>query len=478
MTYLKLFAFVSAFLISFASFSIHANQPDALAQEIEQAIQPDALTQETEDAIRSGSLFIENSSFITFKDASEFTPGSTALPLIDPPDESKRGLKSVPFGEHSTGQSKEALAEAMALNGQVLAILDTINAVHVKMSAAEAEKWRQDERVESVEQDMLLTLFGTQTNPGWALDRIDELTPKLDNTYTYTNNGAGRTVYVLDSGLDLRPSNPKVVTEFGGRAQIVWDANYNSGGPIPPDWGVDCLGHGTNVASVIGGKTKGIARGVSLKIAKVTRSCTDFFLDNDNARLSDIAIPLNWIAFNESAGTIVNLSNGIQLGEGMCGEQKNGILDNAVKNAHNRGKIVIVAAGNDGCNTANFSPTYLSQAFVVGGTMSDRIAQGQDAKHHLSRTGWNISTFAPGVNVSTLDKSGNPTTGSGTSLSTAILSGIFAISCQSAGSFCNNITTGSQAYNALKAHGVMNTVTDPGGAQLTGATSRFIPQKW
>ncbi len=364
----------------------------------------------------------------------------------------------------------------MDLQGQVLAILDTMNAVHVKMSAAEAEKWRQDERVESVEQDMLLTLFGTQTNPGWALDRIDELTPILDNTYTYTNNGAGRTVYVLDSGLDLRIS--KVAAEFGGRAQIVWDANYNSGGPIPPDWGADCLGHGTNVASVIGGKTKGIARGVNLKIAKVTRSCTDFFLNNDNARLSDIAIPLNWIAFNEAAGTIVNLSNGIQLGEGMCGAQFNSILDNAVKNVHNNGKIVVVAAGNDGCNTANFSPTYLNQAFVVGGTMSNRIAQGQDAKHHLSRTGWNISTFAPGVNVSTLDKNGNPVTGSGTSLSTAIVSGIFAISCQSAGSFCNNITTGSQAYNALKVHGVIGTVTEENGSTLIGATSRFIPQKW
>ena len=405
MTYLKLFVFVSAFLIPFASFSIHANQPDALAQEIEQAIQPDALTQETEDAIRSGSLFIENSWFITFKDTSEFTPGSSARPLIDPPDESKRGLKSVPFGEHSTGQSKEALAKAMALNGQVLAILDTINAVHVKMSAAEAEKWRQDERVESVEQDMLLTLFGTQTNPGWALDRIDELTVTLDNTYTYINNGAGRTVYVLDSGLDLRKS--KIRAEFGGRAEIVWDVNYTGGYPTPDWWGADCtptnVSHGTAVASLIGGKTKGIARGVSLKIAKVTRGC-NFLLNNDDARLSDIATALNWIAFNESAGTIVNLSNGIQLGVGICGTQKNSILDNAVKNAHNRGKIVVVAAGNDGCNTANFSPTYLSEAFVVGGTTEDLIPapDRKDERHPRSRTGTNISTFAPGWQVDTL----------------------------------------------------------------------------
>jgi len=92
--------------------------------------------------------------------------------------------------------------------------------------------------------------------------------------------------------------------------------------------------------------------------------------------------------------------------------------------------------------------------------------------------GTNISTFAPGWQVDTLDKNGNPIKTNGTSLSAAMLSGIFAIACQSGGSFCNNITTGSVAYNALIFHGVMNTVTDPGGAPLTGATSRFIPQKW
>ncbi|GJL74234.1 S8 family serine peptidase [Nitrosomonas sp.] len=456
----RILALAGALFISFVSFSVMPTQADSLALE-------------TEEAFRSGNLYIENSYFIGFKNASAFDLEPRDQPLIDLPDESKRGLGIAPFGEHSTGQSKENLAGMMGLQGEVLSILDSINTVHVKMDSDEAERWRKDERVEYVEQDMLLTFLGTQTNPGWALDRIDEIAVTLDNTYTYTNNGAGRKVYVLDSGLDLRIS--KVATEFGGRAQIVWDVNYNSGGPIPPDWGADCNGHGTSVASLIAGNTKGIARGASLKIAKVTIGCS-FDLDNDPIRLSHIVTALNWIAFNETAGTIVNLSNGIQ--PGGCGPAFSSTLDNSVKEAHNRGKIVVVAAGNDGCNTANFSPTHLSEAFVVGATSSNKISSGKDAKASQSRTGWNISTFAPGISVNTLDKNGNPIIASGTSLSTAMLSGIFAISCQSAGSFCNTITNGTQAYNALKVHGVIGTVTDPDGTQLTGATSRFIPQKW
>ncbi len=42
-------------------------------------------------------------------------------------------------------------------------------------------------------------------------------------TYVYTNTGAGREIYILDSGLDL--SNPTVAAQFGGRASVIWDVN-------------------------------------------------------------------------------------------------------------------------------------------------------------------------------------------------------------------------------------------------------------
>ncbi len=174
----------------------------------------------------------------------------------------------------------------------------------------------------------------------------------------------------------------------------------------------------------------------------------------------------------------MNLSNGIQPGE--CGPVYNTSLDNAVKGAHNNGIIVVVAAGNDGCNTANFSPTHIPEAFVVGGTTKILVlSQGKDERPNDSRTGTNVSTFAPGIDIPALDKNGNPVTTNGTSLSTAILSGIFALACQSAAPFCDNLTTAAPAYTSLKNTGITGTVTDQSGAPLSGgAPSRFIPQRW
>ncbi len=178
------------------SFSINANAADAL-------------TQETEKAIQNGDLFIKDSYIIGLKKASVFNQDADGSLLIEQPNELKRGQENVPFGEHSTGQNKETLAATMGLQGEVLAIFDTINAVHVKMDAEEAEKWRKDERVEYVEQDLLMALLATQNNPGWALDRIDEIAPTLDNTYVYNKTGAGRTDICsrLRLGLDNTPSS-------------------------------------------------------------------------------------------------------------------------------------------------------------------------------------------------------------------------------------------------------------------------------
>ncbi|MEQ1635947.1 MAG: hypothetical protein ABL903_04595 [Methylococcales bacterium] len=178
---------------------------------------------------------VEGSYIVTFND-----PVGSEKSMIDPP--TKMQHSPVPFGEHSTGQSKQALQNDLAINGKVNRIFETINAAHILMDATEALRLRQDKRVKSVEQDALFTFATTQTNPGWALDRLDQSTTVLDNKYNYNYNGAGRTIYIIDSGLAL--SNPTVAAEFGGRASIFYDF-FNTGGS-------DTLGHGTVVASVAG----------------------------------------------------------------------------------------------------------------------------------------------------------------------------------------------------------------------------------
>src|SRR5438034_11325926 len=89
----------------------------------------------------------------------------------------------------------------------------------------------------------------------WGLDRIDQQTEPLSRTYTYTSDGAGVNVYIIDTGIWT------LTADFEGRADNVYDAFGLTG--------EDCHGHGTHVAGIVGGATYGVAKGVSLHAVRV-----------------------------------------------------------------------------------------------------------------------------------------------------------------------------------------------------------------
>jgi hypothetical protein len=405
------------------------------------------------------SSLIEGSYTVIFKG-----PTGKEKPFIDKADLSKKDVKGyvavAPFGEHSTGQRKEDVEKALGLKGKVNRIYDTMNAVHIFMDAKEAYRLSQDKRVKLVEQNHKMTVATTQNSPGWGLDRLDQPTTALNNQYNYTNTGAGRTIYILDTGLDL--TQPNVVAEFGGRAANFYD--FNVGGT-----GADCNGHGSMVASVAGGNTYGTAKGATLQIVKITDNCSG------NSNTGDWSASFNWLATNAPHGTIVNLSSA--LSDSTCNPVFEQGLEDAIANAHDAGIIVVIAAGNDICNTADFSTTSLPHAFVVGATDDTRLALGQDAKAWFSSFGWNVSAFAPGQNVDGINQFGNFVSGSGTSFSAPYIAGIFAVACQAVGAYCNTTPT-ADMYTALRNTGMLGTVTNSDGTPLTGATSRFISQQW
>lgn len=401
--------------------------------------------------------FVTDSYIVTFK-----KPSGMEKPIIDPPNEMNRG--QTPFGIHSTGQSKEKLAAQLNLRGKVVSILETINAIHVNMTADEAQKLSLDKRVLHIQQDRVVNAL-VQNNPGWALDRLDELAPTLDNTYNdIPSTGAGRTIYILDSGLAL--GNSTVAAEFGGRASVIWDVNGGTGD--------DCNGHGTQVASVAAGNVYGTAKGATVIVAKITTGCTG------SSSIATSATAFNWLAINAPRGSAVNWSHGLSDSSGACGPVYDVPLESAIQAAHNAGIIVVVAAGNDTCNTANYSPTRIAEAFVVGATTQNRIlSNAQDEKASFSRTGWNISTFAPGQTVAALNYTGVQVLSNGTSFSAPYITGLFATACQAAGTFCNTAISAAPLYQALRDTGTLNTVTNTGnGTLVTGATSRFISKQW
>lgn len=408
------------------------------------------------DADRS-DIFVKDSYIVTFK-PSKGNFRSPVVPALS--REELLGRAPVPFGETSTGQSREALATELGLRGEVASIFDAINAAHVRVDAVEADRLRKDPRVLRVEQNMRGTTTQTiQVNPGWALDRLDQPLPPLNNQHVFNANGTGQTIYILDSGLDL--ANAAVRNEFGNRATVLWDVNGQAG--------ADCLGHGTQVASAAAGTTRGIAKGATLIIAKITTGCTG---GSDTATW---ALAFNWLAVNAPRGTIANLSSGLQYNNGACAPPAViQAVEDAIRAAHNAGIIVVVSAGNDGCDTANFTPTRIPEAFVVGATDQTRFAFQQDARTTFSRFGTNISTFAPGQQVATITFNGQAFNSSGTSFSAPYMAGMFAVGCQVVAPMCTTEPV-ANLYGALRGIGVVGSVVNPGGAPLpVGTPSRFI----
>lgn len=406
-------------------------------------------------------LFVEGSYIVTFKPS---TPAARSPVMPSLPREQLRTRAPAPFGEHTTGQSKEGLALDLGIRGQVVSIFDAINAAHLKVDADEANRLRKDPRVLRVERDMRTTAAQTvQLNPGWALDRLDQPLPPLNNQYVYNASGAGQTIYILDTGLTL--ANPAVAAEFGGRATVFWDVN-NAGG-------LDCHGHGTQVASVAAGASRGLAKGATLIIAKITDACTR------NSTVATAVLAFNWLAANAPRGTIANYSYGFQNANGACSPGIVSVdMENAIRAAHNAGIIVVVSAGNDGCDTNNFSPTRIPEAFVVGATDNTRFAFTQDARPTWSRFGANISVFSPGAQVAAINFDGSPVLTSGTSFSAPYMAGMFAVGCQvvaTQATTCTNAPNAGTLYALMRGIGTLGSVVDPGGTALpAGTTSRFI----
>ncbi|SCN47800.1 PREDICTED: similar to proprotein convertase subtilisin/kexin type 9 preproprotein [methanotrophic endosymbiont of Bathymodiolus azoricus (Menez Gwen)] len=370
-----------------------------------------------------------------------------------------------------TDEAKQDIADELNLDGEVIDIYDGINGILVNIDLTEALRLSALDQVESIEEDSTIpeAAFSTQKNSGWGLGRIHQSTATSDNSYQYEYDGSGRTIYVLDSGLNI--NNSKVAAEFGGRASVIWDVNFAGKGE-------DCTGHGSMVSSAAAGKTYGVAKGVTLKMAKISVGC------RRSTSIAATVKAINWIAENAPRGSIVNWSYGFKdrgpyIRIPCIRTYSSPALEAAIKKAYNAGMFVVIPAGNDACDTKNYSPTNIPESFVVGATSNLDFANGKDRIASFSRKGTNISGFAPGTNLLLMNKDGHPISKSGTSFSAPYVAGTIAVVCEHEGTRCESGNEDmATLYRVFREAGTLNTVTNTDGTTLTGATSRFIRQQW
>lgn len=313
----------------------------------------------------------------------------------------------------------------------------------VAMPEGRARALARDPRVAWVEEDREITAYTTDLALGvWWADRIDERDRPLNNHFTYTANGAGVNVYIIDTGVNF------ALPHWTGRAFNAYSTVRDASGNMvfgDPD------GHGSNVAVHAASSSWGVARGANVRAVRVkTISCTISGGGNGEIPayagtcfpLTDLVDAINWVAGHRITPAVGNLS----LGGGVSTT-----LETAVRGMVNANVTTVVAAGNSNASACNYSPARMPEVITVGATNQS------DARASFSNYGSCVTLFAPGEAV----YFGL----SGTSFSAPVVTGVAAKYLQ---------TSPSASPSAVKTYLVNNATTGRLTGIGTGSPNRLV----
>jgi len=284
-----------------------------------------------------------------------------------------------------------------------------------KLNQEQLLHWRQNPFVEFVEADRVVravtddkieTTCSDQDSNSWGQTRVAQTALNLDGSYAASSKaGAGVTAYIVDTGIYVAHN------EFGGRATFGFKAE--------PDWSdTDANGHGTHVASTVGGKIYGIAKQVSLVAVKVLG-------DDGSGSTAGVIAGIDYVAAQHQAKGNKPSTANLSLGGGFSSA-----LNRAVGNAVSAGVTFVVAAGNEDDDACDYSPASSPAAITIGATdIGDLNGVELDVRSVFSNYGECVDLFAPGSLI-TGAWIGGPTklaTISGTSMASPHVAGIASL---------------------------------------------------
>ncbi len=338
---------------------------------------------------------------------------------------------------------KDQVAGTQATTDQMLATVgakadfvytSAIKGFASRMSAQSADQIRRDPRVKYIELDQKVSINFTQApTPSWGLDRIDQNSLPLNNSYTYANEGAGVHFYGIDTGI------LGTHTEFTGRMSNGVD---EIGGGT-----TDCNGHGSHTASTVGGTKYGVAKMVTIHPVRVL-DC------GGSGTFAQVIAGIDWVTANHVSPAVANMS----LGGGF-----DQATNDAVTASIASGVTYSLSAGNNGGNSCVNSPASTPAAITVA------ASQINDTKASFSDTGTCVDIFGPGVNITGAWIGSNTATNtiSGTSMAAPHVGGAAALYLSA-----NPTATPAQVAAALISNASANKLT--GNIGLPGTPNKLL----
>jgi len=238
--------------------------------------------------------------------------------------------------------------------------------------------------------------------------------------------GTEITVAVLDTGVENHPTF--------GKGQLTHLDLVNDGQPF--------AGHGTAVASLIGGRDEQ-APGVAPASHILDVRIADSLGESSSFKLAE-----GIVKAVDAGAQVINISLG-SYGDAT-------VLRDAVAYAESKGAVIVAAAGNDHTNNQLAYPAAISSVISVGGVDADY----QQA--YFSNSGKGLDVTAPAVGIQSAYGADLIVLGDGTSQAAAITSGVVAYGL-SRGS-----TTTSAASDWLKQNVLpLSLPPERGGAGMT-----------